>query len=268
MKKHSQKGSLTVEAAIVLSMFIVGYVAITAAADFIRAQMIIQYGISQAAKEISGYCYLVKWFMKDSKELSDEAEAFKKDTDQMIDSVVKLYGAVSDGADTIGDEVNSLPDYRDLDNLAGLPEDISHISNVTQEEFNAINSAANAVVETGEAYFQDPMHILKGLGSVVKDEGLSAVKSYAIAAPISKALVRKQVDLYGNDSQGRDILERLGVKNGVSGLNFTGSSLFNDGETITVQVSYSMEIPFPGLREKPLHFIQRASTRAWGASED
>ena len=102
---------------------------------------------------------------------------------------------------------------------------------------------------------------------MAKDGALSAAKSYVIAAPLSKALVNRQVKLYRTDSQGRDVLERLGVVGGMRGLNFTGSSLFNDGETITIQVSYSMEIPYLGLREKPLHFIQRASTRAWGASE-
>ena len=59
MSFEKQKGSLSVEAAIVLVIFIFGYASIVSITSFIRAQMIIQYSISQAAKEISAYCYLV-----------------------------------------------------------------------------------------------------------------------------------------------------------------------------------------------------------------
>ena len=231
MKKTRQNGSLTIEAAFILAIFIVGYVAITTAADFIRAQMIIQYSISQAAKEISSYCYLVSktGILEDSYRLNSEADKFKSSTDTLIDTTVKLY--------------------------------------VDQEKFNEIVSAANTVIETSDSYFENPKQILKGIGSLIKDGALSAAKSYIIAAPLSKALVKKQVALYGTNSQGKDVLEALGVVGGLKGLNFTGSCLFNDGETITIQVSYSMEIPYPGLREKKLHFIQKASTRAWGAKE-
>ena len=54
MDKKRQKGSLTVEAAVVIVMFIFGYVAIANLSNFIRAQMIIQYSITQAAKDIFG----------------------------------------------------------------------------------------------------------------------------------------------------------------------------------------------------------------------
>lgn len=269
MQKNRQKGSLTVEAAIVLCIFIVGYVAITAAADFIRAQMIIQYGITQAAKEISAYCYLVSktGIMNDSYRLGSEADQFKDSTDTVIDTVVKLYDAIDEGSDAITDKVNEIQEYQGMGDLEGLAGSIVDAGNVTQEEFNKMVSAANTMVETGEEYFSNPKQILKGIGALAKDGALSAVKSYVIAAPISKALVNQQIKLYGTDSENRDVLERLGVVDGMDGLSFTGSSLFNDGETITVQVSYSMVIPYPGLKDKPLHFIQKASTRAWGAEE-
>ena len=96
MNRKNQKGALSIEAALILSIFIVGYVAITTAADFIRAQMIIQHGITQTAKEISAYCYLVSktGIMEDSYRLGSEADKFKSSTDTVIDTVVKLYDAV------------------------------------------------------------------------------------------------------------------------------------------------------------------------------
>ena len=247
-ERKGQKGSLTVEAAIVLVIFIFGYAAIVSVTSFIRAQMIIQYSITQAAKEISSYCYLASktGIMEDSADLNAEAGAFKKDTDRMIDTVVKLYDAQSQD---LTDLVNSVQD------TAG----------VTQEEFQSMVSAANTMMDTGEAYFSDPKGLLKGLGAVAKDGVFSAAKSYVLAAPISKALVKRQIALYGQDSQGRDVLEKLGVVGGLNGLNFMGSTLFNDGKTITVQVAYTMKVTYPGFDQKEFHFIQTAATKAWGS---
>ncbi len=261
-----QRGSLTIEAAIVLTIFIVGYVAIVTASDFIRAQMIIQYSISQAAREISAYCYLVSktGIMEDSYRLDSEADQFKDSTDTMIDTVVKLYDAIDSGSDAISASVQPIADCQ---NLEDLTLSVENAADVTQEEFNQMVSAANTMAETSETYFSNPKQILKGIGALAKDGALSAVKSYVIAAPIGKALVGKQISLYGTNGQGEDILEHLGVVGGLEGLNFTGSSLFNDGETIMIQVSYSMKVPYPGLEAKSFHFIQAASTRAGGAAE-
>lgn len=266
MENRREKGAMSIEAALILAIFLLGYTAIISAASFIRAQMIIQYSISQAAKEMSSYCYLVSktGIMDDSHRLNGEAGSFKEDTDKVIDTVVKLYDAIDSGSSAISGQVQEIAECTELDDFVSSATDLT---NVTQDEFNKMNSAATNMMETGQAYFSNPKQILKGIASLAKDGALSAAKSYIIAAPISRAMVKKQIDLYPMDSQGRDVLERLGVVDGMKGLNFTGSSLFNDGETITVQVSYSIKIPFPGLEDKPLHFIQKASTRAWGAKE-
>lgn len=265
MRKDRQKGSLTVEAAIVLVIFIFGYASIVSVTGFIRAQMIIQYGITQAAKEISSYCYIVSktGIMDDSGRLNEEAGEFKKSTDNVIDTVVKLYDAVDQGTDHITNSVQAIPENGDLESLMNS---MQSTGDVTQQEFQNMVTAANTMIDTGGDYFSDPKAILKGLGALAKDEALSAAKSYVIAAPISKALVKKQINLYGEDSEGRDILEKLGVVDGMDGLNFVGSTLFNDGETITVQVSYTMKVRYPGFDQKEFHFVQTASTKAWGSS--
>lgn len=263
---RGQRGSLTVEAAIVLVAFIFGYAGIVAVTSFIRAQMIIQYSITQTAKEISSYCYIVSLtgLMEDSGNLNQEAGKFKKDTDHVIDTVVKLYDAIDQGSTHISDSVAVIPENEDLASLAASIQDTK---DVTYEEFQNMMAAANTMIETGGDYFQEPKKILKGLGTVAKDTAFSKVKSYLVAAPISKALVREQIFLYGTDSKGRDVLEQLGVVGGLDGLNFTGSTLFNDGKTIVVQVSYTMKVEYPGFNQKEFHFIQSASTKAWGSGD-
>ncbi len=258
-----ERGSLTVEAAIVLVIFIFGYASIVSITSFIRAQMIIQYGINEAAKEISAYCYIVSktGLMDDSARLSEEAGEFKKSTDNVIDTVAKLYEAMEDGSEHIASSVQEI-DTSDLESiLAG----VEVTGSVTQEEFNNMAAKANSMKEAGEEYFGNPQAILKGLASVAKDTGFRAAKSYMVAAPISKLLFQKHIGQYGTQLEGVDVLEKLGVVNGIDGLDFTGSTLFNDGSTITVQVAYTMKVKYPGFDQKEFHFIQTASTDAWGS---
>lgn len=264
MEDRKQRGSLTVEATIVLIIFVFGYATIVTIGSFIRAQMIIQHGITQAAREFSAYCYLVSktGIMEDSGRIHGESGEFKKSTDNVIDTVVKLYDAVDQGTDHIVSTVQTIPQNGDLESALNSIQDVS---DVTQEEFNQMVSAANTMVDTGSEYFSDPKAIMKGIGSVAKDGALSAAKSYVIAAPISKVLVKKQVDLYGKNAKGKDILESLGVVNGMNGINFTGSTLFNDGKTITIQASYTMKVEYPFFNQFQFHFIQTASTKAWGS---
>lgn len=262
--RRKEKGSLTVEAALVLVIFIFGYVSITCIHDFIRVHMIVQYSIEQAAKDISSYCYIVSKteLMKDSGRLEQEADQAKADADEVIDSVAKLYEAISDGSANIRDSVDKIPENEDL--LAIL-DSIKDTGEVTREEYNKILAAANTMVDVGGNYFSNPKGILKGLLSVAKSEGLSALKTYVVAVPISKALVSSQIELYGTDRNGQDVLKQLGVVDGISGLDFSGSTLFNDGETIEVRAAYTMKVELPFFDKKEFHFIQTASTRAWGA---
>lgn len=266
MESRKEQGSLTVEAAIVLVIFIFGYVSIVSITNFVRAQMIIQYSLNQTAKEISAYCYLPAklGLLKDAKTISEHSETFKKDTDTVIDSVVKLYEAMEQGSAGISDSVDSI---QEADGLEELMRSVQDASALTQEDFQNISAAAMTFAEKSGDYFSEPRNILKGLSSLALGEGLNKVKSYAIAAPLSKALMREQLKLYGEDSKGRDVLERLGVERGIDGLNFMGSTLFNDGETIEIRVVYDMSVNFPWFGDKKFHFSQTAVTRAWGAGE-
>ena len=266
MKNRKERGSLTVEAAIVLVIFISGYASIVSLTDFIRAQMIIQYSLNQTAKEISSYCYLPAklGLLNDAKTISDHAKTFKEDTDTVIDSVVKLYEAVEEGSGNIKSSVQSIQEAEGMDGLLSTVKDAGAM---TQQDFQNVAAASKTFAEKSGDYFSEPKNILKGLSSLALGEGLNKVKSYAIAAPLSKAIVKKQLSLYGNDSQGRDVLARLGVEGGIDGLNFMGSMLFNDGETIEIRVVYDMSVNFPWFGEKKFHFSQAAVTRAWGAEE-
>ena len=56
MKKETQRGSLTVEATFVLTIFIMGYMCMMSLVQIVRAQTILQYVVDQAALDISRLC--------------------------------------------------------------------------------------------------------------------------------------------------------------------------------------------------------------------
>lgn len=112
MRKYRdvERGSITVEASLILVIFIFGWVAITSIADFIGVQMIMQYNITQAAKQISTYSYLLSKtdYYMDGQNLKSAAENGKDQVDETIDTVVKLYKAVDETSGNLQTNTNSI----------------------------------------------------------------------------------------------------------------------------------------------------------------
>jgi len=57
MKRKHISGSVTIEATLALTVFILGYLCIISLVYAVRAESTVQYGIDRAASEISRYCY-------------------------------------------------------------------------------------------------------------------------------------------------------------------------------------------------------------------
>lgn len=267
---REKKGSITIEATFVLCIFIIGFAAVTFITSFIRAQMIIQYSISEAAKEISSYCYIAgkTSVMSDSAQISNQAGTFKNDVNgaitdvnEVIDTVGKLYQSVqADGKD--------IQSYMNKDGETDMQEILQSVSSNVQgtvQDFNAAKNASMNLYNKFQAseYKSNPVLILKGMANVAMDEGFSAIK-LVLASSISRALVKGQIEVYGISGE-KDILERLGVVDGFDGLDFSGSTLFNDGKTILVTVTYDMRIPYLEFADRKFHYTQRAATKAWGS---
>ena len=59
MNRKKEQGALTVEAALFLSMFIVFFVSLMNLTDVVRTQVLIQNAVTQTAKELSQYSYIL-----------------------------------------------------------------------------------------------------------------------------------------------------------------------------------------------------------------
>lgn len=256
---RKQKGSVSVETALVLPIFIYAFLMVWSVTNVIHAQAFIQVGINQAAKELSQYGYIlakagvIEWDTKNR----EKAEKFKTSTDDVVDKLVNFTEAIQNGVDGTVSETGTGSGMKEI---AG-----SVVSGLTSnpDNFEAIMTSGSALFSSGKTYFSNPKELLSGLVAVFTSEGSSLVKSRLIAAPIGKALMEKYLKTMTDDPDA--YLKHLGVVDGIDGLNFNASTLFDDGTTINLTVIYQAAIRYPFFGEQKMVFKINASTGIWGA---
>ena len=60
MSDKREKGSITVEAALFIPLFFFAFMCIFSLISCVRAQVLIQYSVDQAAKEVAEYSYILE----------------------------------------------------------------------------------------------------------------------------------------------------------------------------------------------------------------
>ena len=97
-KKDTCKGALTVEVLLFLIPFMMAFLTIVNAGRFVQTEMLIHHAITQTAKQISAYGYvltkteLTQTMIDTNKKSAD----FQTDVDNTVDSVKKFSSAISD----------------------------------------------------------------------------------------------------------------------------------------------------------------------------
>ena len=236
--KKKEKGSLTVEAVLFLIPFLCAFLTLINMARFVQTEMLIHHAITQAAKEISVYSYVLtkSEIASEIQNTNRKSEEFYQDTDEMIGSLNEFAGALG-GVGSSGD----------------LTSEINYVINtgVTAEE-----SLTN--------YFSDPEKLLSGVLSAAQNSAEQAVLT-AVAGGISRGNIQTSLKKVTDDPNG--YLETVGVVDGLSGLDFSKTKWISNGEgkaDIEIVVTYTMKNTlFPDLDFGQHEFCQSASTLIW-----
>lgn len=262
--KKSERGYVTVEASIVLTIFMFAFLAMISVMSLIRAQITIQVGINQAAKELSQYSYIVArtGLIQKNNQINEESQKFKEQSDQVIGNLVNFVSTVQSGAENVQKTADSAGQFASSGKIEAAADAVSGISD-TATSFNEIQAQAKGLYSSVSAMAENPAQIMAGLVAVVKSEGISMAKSRLIAAPLSKALVARYIKGTGKDPD--SYLKSLGIYEGLDGLHFEASTLFDDGSTINITVIYNARIKFPLMDKFDFTFKCNASTAVWGA---
>lgn len=239
MKQQREKGSMTVEAALFLVIFLMGFLTIINFARLARAEVIMQHAINGTSMQISQYGYLLTktGIAQELVQTANEAKKSKSD-------IQKIGSAVSNLSDALG----------------GVATD-----GVTEE---SVNNLMNAVSDSEGAYqiasdyFKNPKGLLNGLIAL----GKNSLEEYATTTLVSK-MAKSQVELYLSQmSDDPDAyLEGLGIVGGMEGLNFQESKCIAGGtKDICIVVKFSVENQmFPWMSFGTKEMKLSASTRIW-----
>lgn len=183
--------------------------------------------------------------------------------------IVYAYGLIQHA---VGQTAKELSMYTYLYQVSGMEEIRSEIQGAAAGRTEQFNKDAENVVSLyeafssgnyhGEAYSgaTDPIEILKNVGGALLGQAAKEVSQQMF-----EAIVRPMVSGYiGADSDGTSADERLRalqVVGGLNGLDFSGSSFFEDGVTVDLVVCYTIAPIMPINIMPDLNLSNRAYVR-------
>ena len=245
-KVKNESGSFTVEATLTLTLFMIAFLAIMSLSTIARIEGITQYAINQTAKEISQYYYIA-----DKAGLiytKDDNSSFEQ-VDSLINAVSSLTDATEEGAKEVEGALSSKDIEEILNKYKGLPGTVENVEAAATELSNSI-----------ESILDDPKAVITSLTSAFTKQVANEAMTKIIAQPLCKSLVPKYITPDGNAGA---FLEKMGVINGIDGMDFRLSNFLSDGRSVNIVVVYEVELNGFGIFNKTLVIKQTASTAAW-----
>ncbi len=243
MRNRSERGSFTIEAILSLSIFMFAFVTIVSLATIAKVESTTQYAIDQVAKEISQYYYIA--------ERVGVANTGTEGVEEIDDAVQAIF----DFADKSSNVASNYSSTTAAD-LGTMIENMPQISNDVHE----VSAAAENVYNSFGPIFEDPKGIVSSLATMMVKQVGNELITKVIAQPLCKALVPKYITSNGDADA---ILEKMGVVDGLDGLDFRMSSFLSDQRSINVVVVYQIKVNGFGIFDDTLVIKQTASTAAW-----
>lgn len=263
-------GSLTLEAIISLTVFIVCIITVLSFLNYCRIQTLISNAVDTAAKEMSQYAYVLE--ITGLKGYNDAIyKAVGNASDDAVSSTNAIIGSLSSIYDVIGKSGKGVEDAASNIKIGIDDNNVEQTISTMKEELEGLSDNAVEIqkeMEKMKSAFGDiqknPLQYMKGMAAFAGGEAFSAAKSRVIAAPLAKAFVAKH---FGNTKEEADkALEALGVIGGLDGLNFNLSTIFSpaEPEDIHIVVYYKIKIlNFFDFEFGDLIICKESRTRAW-----
>lgn len=234
-KKTDCAGSVTLEAALLLSMFILFSSAMMDLIQIARAQIILQYAVNNAAKEISVYSYVLTkaGITQKRVETSESADEFKGKIGELVSGVKQVHSAL-DGGSIGGVVVAGKNLYGVLEGLIG---------------------------EYGEA----PGELVSDVVDVGKQWAADKVSSKLIELYVKPRVEECIKNMSGDDADG--YLESLGILGGTVSLDYSKSEWAKEKKgdlpVLRVVVEYPVEIKLGWIELPERNFRVCATTAIW-----
>lgn len=227
-------GSVTVEAAIALPVFVCMIVTIVFLIKVVYTHEVIQHAIDETANEManSSYLYHISGLQGVHDSVRDgiksESELFESHISSVFDAYEGLSGELEEGSENAQDILESLED----------------------------------MLNAGEDAVENPLQELKSVAFAISEGAFDDLKTQ-VCIPIAKLYLKKY--LKSHKIKNVDLrLRDLNVIQGFNGLDFSKSEFFADGNNnIDIIVMYKINIPVPVKIVPAILVVQRATAKAW-----
>lgn len=267
-RKEGLKGAITVEAAIVLPIFICVVVSLAMLIKLVYIHDIMQHSIDEAANELAAYSYI--YHISDLQEV-DEAvqdtiennsgqaerhtETFIAAYETMKESLQSGEAAATDIADISQGQGSFINKAEGI--LKGASSIYSTGAELTRENIQSIKELQQVLEKAGK----DPVKEAESMAWMLS-KGIYSDAKTIIAVPIVRQTVKKYLKQDGFiDADQR--LDKLNIVGGLDGLDFYSSAFFKDNQDIDIIVKYKVELPLPIKLLPDIYMAQRSTARAW-----
>ena len=222
---RKERGSITLEAAIFLSLFLMGYLAFLSLIQVGRAQMIMQYTLNETAKELSQSSYILTktGIVGQSIQTGKKSQEFQGRTQELLDSVMDFGGSVAGNGDVL--------------------------------------QSAELAYDNIEDYFSNSDDIVQGLIAVIKNTAGGMAKEWAVSQ-VCRGSLKKQLEYL--TSEDSDVyLAKLGIQGGIDNISFEGTTWFDTSRELDIVMTYRIQYDFGVLGKQDRVFKVRAKTAIW-----
>ena len=247
-----ERGAIVVEATIALTAFIFAIYTILSIVDICYVQAKISIALDAAAEDLSQYSYLYYRFGIDN--LQSELHEGTDDSREMVSNTISGIGSLMDNMDNVQGSVDTDSMTVDFDNLSSALND-------TGQTLGALSDNVN---QYADALAEDPKGFMIGMGRLAADE-LSGQANSLLGQAMGKAFMKRNLKSFAADDADT-FLKHYHVKDGLAGLDFSGTQLMTYGVSNTIQLVCTYEVEVVRLLnfDYSIKFRQCAKTSAWG----
>lgn len=262
-------GAATVEALISFTGFLFVMVTVLNVANYCRAQMIISNAVDSAAREMSQYAYFydMSGMTKLNKYVNENAAIGAANINDVVDGVHSVYTAMSDAIPNAKETGNMLAEK--VDNQSLNYEDIQAAFMSLSGDVNSINSSIASMEAKLESVGNNPLVYMKSIAAVAGSKGLEVAQTYMLAAPLAKKFTEANID--SGKLTVDEYLEKIGVKDGLDGLNFKTSTIFTGSNSDEIHIRCYYRLSLCNFLDKELFDIpicKESLTCAWLGGDD
>ena len=144
MCKDKQKGIITVEAGLILMIFIASYITLLSMINVYRAYTCIQNAIDQTAKQVSEYAYIAKKLGVHNigQTVSNDAGEFTDKTKKMLNTIQVFFNAGANGLENATNVSNNI-----------LNEDSQQYPEDVLSQMESVGESAQEIYDSGQAMY-------------------------------------------------------------------------------------------------------------------